>query len=112
MSAYAVPRSEKEALQEAVSFFRSNPSVRRAAGTSTALKYAYSAVQANGEAAFYVFNRGENEGFVMVSAESNTPTIIGYSETGERSRVRTASRRLYAGSAAVYHAMGARHAVQ
>ena len=82
MSAHGVPRSEKEALQEAVSFFRSNPSVRRAAGTSTALKYAYSAVQANGEAAFYVFNRGENEGFVMVSAESNTPTIIGYSETG------------------------------
>jgi len=31
MSAYGVPRSEKEALQEAASFFRNNPSVRRAA---------------------------------------------------------------------------------
>ncbi len=83
MSAHGVPRSEKEALQEAVSFFRNNPSVRRAAaGTRTAMEYAYSAVQENGEVAFYVFNRGESDGFVMVSAESNTPTIIGYSTTG------------------------------
>ena len=83
MSAHGVQRSEKEALQEAASFFRNNPSVRRAAaGTRTALEYAYSAVQEDGEVAFYVFNRGESDGFVMVSAESNTPTIIGYSTTG------------------------------
>ena len=83
MSAHGVPRSEKEALQEAVSFFRNNPSVRRAAAdTRTAMEYAYSAVQENGKVAFYVFNRGESDGFVMVSAESNTPTIIGYSTTG------------------------------
>lgn len=83
MSAYGVQRSEKEALQEAASFFGNNPSVRRATGgTNAALAYAYSAVQENGEVAFYVFNRGENDGFVMVSAETHTPTIIGYSTSG------------------------------
>ena len=48
----------------------------------SALRLCHTALQPNGQPAFYVFNRGEEEGFVLVSAESRTHTILGYSDQG------------------------------
>ena len=38
--------------------------------------------QAEEEQAYYVFNVGSNEGFVLVSGDDRTAAIIGYSDTG------------------------------
>ncbi len=50
---------------------------------NTNLTIAYTSSSTNGTAEFYVFNKAENRGFVIVSAEDMTDTyILGYSDEG------------------------------
>ena len=68
MSAAAAPRSLRQAQQSVP-------------GTH-ALQHCHTAIQPDGTPAFYVFNRGENEGFVIVSSDDRARTILGYTDTG------------------------------
>lgn len=79
---FAAPRSEQQALQEAVSYLSSSSHVSKTPISSQALSLGWTAKQANGEPAFYVFNHGEGEGFVIVSADDNTRTVLGYADNG------------------------------
>ena len=55
---------------------------RRAVSHLTNLQHAYTAVQPDGQSAFYVFNKPDGQGFVIVSADDRAYTILGYSDSG------------------------------
>ena len=78
----ASQRSIEEARQVAAQYLSSSTSSVRMAKKASAWQHSYTAPQTKGEPAFYVFNRGENEGFVIVSAETRARTVLGYSEHG------------------------------
>ena len=68
--------------EEALSRFNSEaegPAKAMAAASAKPI-YTVEAAQAGGMA--YVFNRGENAGFVVVSADDCAPALLGYSENG------------------------------
>ena len=72
---FAGPVSEKQALEKALQFmpgkaFRlSNVDARNAKS-------------GNENSPYYIFNMGDNEGFVIVSGDDRTKAILGYSENG------------------------------
>ena len=68
LSAAANPRSVKQA--------------KRLVSSPAKLRHCHTAHQLNGQPAFYVFNRGKEEGFVIVSADDRAYTILGYSDHG------------------------------
>ena len=77
----AAPRSLNDAQAVANKFFTSNAhNGLKMAAKAPQLKLAYTANQA--EPAFYVFNNGDDNGFVVVSADDNAREILGYSSTG------------------------------
>ena len=47
-----------------------------------ALNHAWTATMTNGQPALYVFNRGENEGWVIIAADDHAYTVLGYSNQG------------------------------
>lgn len=61
---------------------RSLQQARRIVPHSERLTHAYTALQPDGNAAFYIFNRGTDEGFVIVSGDDRTHAILGYSDQG------------------------------
>jgi len=79
---YAAQRSLEEAQQAASTYFTSHSNVLRAPARVSPLKHSWTETTEQGTPAFYVFNRGTDDGFVIVSAESRTRTIIGYSDKG------------------------------
>ena len=77
----AAPRSLNDAQAVANKFFTSNAhNGLKMTTRAPQLKLAYTANQA--EPAFYVFNNGDDNGFVVVSADDNAREILGYSSTG------------------------------
>lgn len=67
-SAYAAPRSMQQA--------------RQFASQKGELRHCFTARQTNGQPAFYVFNRANNGGFVIISADDRAYTVLGYSDQG------------------------------
>ena len=82
ISLFASPRSEQQAIEAASEFLIGHSHVLRAPAKDGRLTHSWTALQTNGQPAFYVFNRGENDGFVIVSAEDRTYTILSYGDTG------------------------------
>lgn len=82
ISLFAAPRSEQQAIEAASEFLTSHSNVLRAPAKDGRLTHSWTATQTNGQPAFYVFNRGENDGFVIVSAEDRTYTILAYGDNG------------------------------
>lgn len=83
-SAPAIGRqlSEDEAKAAALSFISKNsPKFNKAPGKGRVLKMAYKA-ERKAENAFFVFNQGENDGFMIVSADDRLPQILGYASAG------------------------------
>ncbi len=79
----AAPRSLSDAQAVANKFLTSDANrVMRMAPNSQRLKLAHTALQTDQKPAFYVFNNGDNNGFVLVSADDNAREVLGYSETG------------------------------
>ena len=54
----------------------------RRPGTGTAAGPARVAATGTADAAYYVFNVGNDEGFVIVSGDDRTPSILGYADSG------------------------------
>ena len=79
--AQASPITLEQAQQEAAAFVmqkhQSAPSLKMAARAAKQLKNV-----ATGDAAYYVFNIGEKQGFVIVSGDDRTNPILGYSDEG------------------------------
>ena len=79
---FAAPVSKENAQKSALSFLKENAgNMKFAASTlnSTQLK----AVEVENAAdAYYIFNIGDNQGFVIVSADDRTESILGYSYHG------------------------------
>ena len=79
--AQAAPVTQEQAKQEATRFLlnkqKTNGNLKFAASGNKQLKEA-----GTSEAAYYVFNIGANEGFVIVSADDRTNPILGYSDEG------------------------------
>ena len=78
----AAPRSLNEAQAAAGKFLTSDAKAGlKMAMQAPQLKLAHTQFQAD-QPAFYVFNNGDNNGFVVVSADDNAREILGYSDTG------------------------------
>ena len=84
LSVAAKQISYDDALADACSFFAPQASSRKAVkGISKSLTLAYTLNQPQKDVpALYVFNRGKNEGFVLVAADDQSKKILGYSYTG------------------------------
>ena len=81
VSAQEVLQSEAEV--KAKSFFSSRTQNAKSAALSQRVMLAHSAKTSKGAPAFYVYNNGDNDGFVIVSAEEGTrKEILGYSDKG------------------------------
>lgn len=81
LSGWADNVSSDEALQQAVQFLNrqnivSNNGKMHLPNKSQTLSLAKDA------GSYYVFNVGQNEGFVMVSGDDRTPAILGYADEG------------------------------
>lgn len=69
--------SKNDALQKAWQFLGGRQAAARGTqNQSLSLRTAYEG------SAYYVFNNGENGGFVIVSADDRTPAVLGYSDRG------------------------------
>lgn len=84
---YAGPISEQQALDKARSFLSSGGSSRRGMPRSaTSLRLAairhYKASEQLMVPSLYVFNVGDNGGFVMVSGDDRTLPVLGYADQG------------------------------
>lgn len=77
-------RTQEEALRCAQTFFASpspTATIRKAA--PVALHHVSTFWRTNqAEPAFYAFNRGKDEGFVLVAAKDEVPAIIGFADSG------------------------------
>ncbi|MDD4921504.1 MAG: thiol protease/hemagglutinin PrtT [Bacteroidales bacterium] len=89
LNGFAKSRTSLEALSIANSFCQKDqsPMARSLSGKVTVNKLAYTAAQAatrssDEKAYYYVFNVGENNGFVIVSGDDRAKDILGYSDGG------------------------------
>lgn len=80
---YARQITENEALEKAEIFQKRATSLRlmKAMNTSSPMKLAYTSRSVD-ENCFYVFNRGEREGYIIVAAEDRANEILGYADDG------------------------------
>ena len=80
--------TESEALQKAKAFI----DIQRATQSQRQMRLAAKSTQVNKELttatkeSFYVFNVGQNDGYVVVSADDRTPAILGYADEGTFNR--------------------------
>jgi len=86
---FSKSRTTSEALNIASSFSQKYQSLTKGVSSeSTALKLAYTCADSiatrslNGNVYYYVFNKGEDNGFVIVSGDDRAKEILGYSDSG------------------------------
>ncbi len=83
---FAAPRTAEEAAAVAAEFTNTQPQLSRmhkAPRKAANMRLAHTVAKpASNEAALYIFNQENNEGFVIVSADDNAVTILGYSDEG------------------------------
>lgn len=83
MHTIAALRTADEAMRIAASLDGNNRVARiPARHPQQTLSHCFTALQTSGEPAFYVFNRGEEDGFILISAEDRTHTVLGYADEG------------------------------
>ena len=81
-SAQAAEVSESQALDIAKSFVNQGTATFKAMPGS-ALTLAHAAKSIDGKPDYYVFNRGEGDGFILVSGEDRVEPVWGYCERGK-----------------------------
>ena len=83
LSAQAAPITMEQAQQEAAAFLQQKRQAGRALKVAARASKAMTAAGvSNSDAAYYVFNIGDNQGFVIVSGDDRTNPILGYSDQG------------------------------
>ena len=80
---WAAPVSREQALKSAMEFLGKTPGMSQGKGMKLAARRPLleSAVGQD-HACYYVFNVGEQDGFVIVSGDDRTPAIMGYASEG------------------------------
>lgn len=81
----AAPVGRDRAMQIAAEFAsgKHDSPMRRIPGKTPALTAAYTHVdRQSGQEAFHIFNRGTDDGFVMVAADDRAPLILGCADSG------------------------------
>ena len=86
-SLYAGTRTAEEAAGIAASFVNNQPALRKAhksAQSAATMRLAFTRQKdASQENAYYIFNRADNAGFIIVSADDRTAEdVLGYSDGG------------------------------
>ncbi|MCR5131601.1 MAG: C10 family peptidase [Prevotella sp.] len=79
--AYAAPISKEQAMEKAAAFLSEKNPTSAQRGMRMAAK-ADRIEEASDEAYYYIFNVGDNNGFVIVSGDDHTESILGYSDEG------------------------------
>uniref|UniRef100_UPI0035A06CD2 Spi family protease inhibitor n=1 Tax=Porphyromonas loveana TaxID=1884669 RepID=UPI0035A06CD2 len=77
----AAPVTQTQAERAAQNFFAKRQPHSYLSASTCRMDFVYRTAD-NGQALFYVFNRGANEGFVLVSADDRFPAVIGYAFEG------------------------------
>ena len=77
----ANPISEPQAQAVALNFLNSNPATRFRAGQAAQLRLAY-AEPDQVSPAYYIYNYGENDGYVLVSGTDRLTQVVGYGLEG------------------------------
>ncbi|MBR4829698.1 MAG: C10 family peptidase [Muribaculaceae bacterium] len=72
--------SVEQAMAIAKQFGQAQPMLK--AGAQADLKLGYTAMNMKGMNDFYVFNRGNNQGFVIVAGDDLSTPVLGYSDKG------------------------------
>lgn len=81
----AQPVSETEARQRALSFLQQHGKMPAAALRTSAALRGRRVAHADDYSSYYVFNVGNNQGFVIVSGDSRATAILGYADSGSLS---------------------------
>lgn len=84
ITAWAGNVSQEEAMKKAQAFFLTRTHTHhpmRLAAKGTQM-HRSAALDANTQESYYVFNAGEQHGFVVVSGDDRTPAILGYADAG------------------------------
>lgn len=77
--AFGTPRDKETAQQEALAFFKSkNITVSQV----SLAKVAARSVNTSETSSYYIFNAGNDKGFVIISGNDAVPKVLGYSDTG------------------------------
>ncbi len=80
-SAYVI--SAQEALKLAQQFNPGDATTRASWNTGDELTLGYTNVDSiSGNPCYYIFNRDNNAGFVIIAADTKLPTVLGYSSNG------------------------------
>jgi len=86
----AISRTSIEALSIANSFYqKAQVSTKKMSSDLSTLKLAYTCTDGistrstSDKAFYYIFNRGENNGFIIVSGDDRAKDILGYSDVGK-----------------------------
>jgi Peptidase C10 family. len=92
ISIYAKSRSSAEALSIANSFYQSSITTKsistKSSTDNVGLTLAYSCTDgiatrsSNENAYYYIFNRGDNNGFIIISGDDRAKSVLGYSDSG------------------------------
>ena len=82
MGGWAAEVSENQALNIAQRFANAGSAKFRAVPNSK-LTLAHAATSVNGKPDYYVFNRGDGDGFIVVSGEDRVEPVFGYCEQGK-----------------------------
>ena len=83
VTASAAPISLQQAQQRAAAFLKNKRGAKKltpvTSGARLAPRHTLPPTATN---LYYVFDRGENEGFVIISGDDQTPAVLGYTESG------------------------------
>ncbi|SJL19142.1 Spi family protease inhibitor [Porphyromonas gingivalis] len=77
----AGPVTRSKAEQTAKNFFAKRQPTLSSSTASLRMDFVYKAAERE-EALFFVFNRGEKDGFLLVAADDRFPEVIGYAFKG------------------------------
>ena len=82
-TAFAAPVSREQAQKIAEQYLRDKPGNHLLSPVTSSRRLARDRANAKADTKlYYVFDRGENEGFVIVPADDSYGSIIGYTEEG------------------------------
>lgn len=85
ISTQAEPITQEQARQLAEKFLQGKTGNRRLAPITSRAKLAPARLrmQTTSAPTYYVFNRGEKQGFIIVSGDTRVPEVLGYCDEGE-----------------------------
>ena len=84
LTAMANPITREQAKQKAEKFLKTRKGNFQLSSVTSSLKLAPSQQPtATGQVQYYAFNRGFNQGYVLVAADDQIETVLGYTDQGE-----------------------------